>query len=232
MKFGRKSQCASFEAFEKFCLDEISIFDCNKAEERSRNQAKSYLWHSLRYGRVTASRLYEAAHCITDNGSLCESILGARKVKDTVAMRRGRNLEKEVLKEVLGNENLSCGIFILPELPFFGASPDAITDEFVVEVKCPMKEENVCKYLKNGVIGKKFEAQILLQMKLTGRKKGLFCVASPNFEENHHVDKVFVEYNENVLNDIMEQAKRFWLKNIYPILINYQTVFLIIMFRW
>ncbi|KAJ8913990.1 hypothetical protein NQ315_008982 [Exocentrus adspersus] len=66
--------------------------------------------------------------------------------------------------------------------PIFGASPDAIIDNFVVEIKCPTKEKTVTNYIKSNQIVNKYKAQIHLQMLATEKKKGLFCVADPNFE--------------------------------------------------
>lgn len=53
---------------------------------------------SLRYGWITASKAYDAAHCNTLDGTLTETILGARKLRDTEAMKRGRLLESQVLR--------------------------------------------------------------------------------------------------------------------------------------
>ncbi|KAJ8914230.1 hypothetical protein NQ315_003594 [Exocentrus adspersus] len=60
----------------------------------------SSLWHELRYGRIPASKIYEAAHCQTVEGMLTDSIIGSRKVKQTKALARGINLEKSVIAAV------------------------------------------------------------------------------------------------------------------------------------
>lgn len=49
----------------------------------------------MRYGRITASILHEAAHCKTENESLVQRITGAAKVHDTYAIERGRIFEKK-----------------------------------------------------------------------------------------------------------------------------------------
>ena len=73
---------------------------CEEVAEATKSQSKNVLWFELRYGRVTASNLYEAAHCRTVDGSLVDSILGASKVPITDAIQRGKDLEDEVLTEV------------------------------------------------------------------------------------------------------------------------------------
>ena len=35
-------------------------------------QSKTTSWYKVRYGRITASRLYEASRCKTSDGSLSE----------------------------------------------------------------------------------------------------------------------------------------------------------------
>ncbi|KAJ8915458.1 hypothetical protein NQ315_003221 [Exocentrus adspersus] len=175
----------TYRNFMQFSTHEMSHEVIKLAESRTRNQSTSSLWHELRYGRITASKIYEAAHCQTVEGALIDSIIGSRKVKQTKAMARGINLEKSVIvavEEKLHMKLKPCGIILIKRYPIFGASPDAITDEFVVEIKCPTKEKTVTNYIKNNQIVNKYKAQIHLQMLATEKKKGLFCVADPNFE--------------------------------------------------
>ncbi|GBP64981.1 hypothetical protein EVAR_50665_1 [Eumeta japonica] len=76
---------------------------CEEAEQLTKQQSECAIWHELRYGRITASKFYEAAHCKTNNGSLVQQIIGASKVHETSAMTRGKELEKDVI-EVLEKE--------------------------------------------------------------------------------------------------------------------------------
>lgn len=57
-------------------------------------------------------------------------------------MKRGRDLEKPVLEAIAKRHNikiLQVGLMLDSRLPEMGASPDGLTEEFVIEVKCPMK---------------------------------------------------------------------------------------------
>lgn len=83
-----------------------------EAEKLTCQQHKSPAWHELRYARITASRAYDVTRCKTSNGSLIATLMGA-KLPDTVAIKRGRNLEvlvKKHLKDQLG-EISQCGLF-------------------------------------------------------------------------------------------------------------------------
>lgn len=86
--------------FIKFCEKNMDMSSCEKAVLATINQHDCPMWYELRYARITASKAHEAAHCITIQGTLTELIMGAIKLKDTEAMKRGRLLENQVLKRV------------------------------------------------------------------------------------------------------------------------------------
>ena len=50
--------------------------------------------YELRYGKITASKLFEAAHCITNSGSSVKQVTGTSKVHETSVILWGKNLEK------------------------------------------------------------------------------------------------------------------------------------------
>lgn len=86
--------------------------NANSSKEAAKDtihQSKFTLWKELRYGRITASRIYEVTHCKIPQGILVEQIIGACKIKDTNAMERGRRLEQEVLKIL--EENLQIKLY-------------------------------------------------------------------------------------------------------------------------
>lgn len=95
---------------------------CSEAEKMTREQSASPLCHELRFGRIKASKWFEVARCKTAERTLVlESIIGAYKVTDTKFMKRGRSLEKEVLKcveEQVKCKCTPCGFYIAL-LPYF-----------------------------------------------------------------------------------------------------------------
>lgn len=56
-----------------------------------------------------------------------------------------------------------AGIFLNPDYPNMGASPDGITEKYCIEVKCPSKEKNLETYVVNGKVRPKFMYQVQLQ---------------------------------------------------------------------
>lgn len=212
-----------FDDFLLFCSNEMSADKCKAADKATSNQSSDSLWFGLRYGRITASRAYEASKCSTLNGSLVESILGAKKVKSTEAMLRGQTLEPKVLAVVEKHLNVNfrkSGVILNSKFPILGASPDAVSSDFVVEIKCPASEKTIANYVKDNILSNKCWAQIQLQMLFTGKEKGLLCVADPKFEENNNVSLFYVDFDAEFIENIVTDCTAFWQKAILPKLLK------------
>ncbi|CAH1106847.1 unnamed protein product [Psylliodes chrysocephalus] len=143
--------------FLDYCKQQMDEDLLKQIEIKTRNQSRCSLWSEMRYARITASKAYDAAHCATLDGTLVENILGA-KVFQTEAMKRGLDLEEAVLK-VLSKETSQifhkCGLFLSQECPVIGASPDAINEEYVVEIKCPFLDKTFHNFIDvDGTTGK------------------------------------------------------------------------------
>lgn len=217
----------SIDKFITFCNDHCTDASCIEVEKITQAQSKNSDWFKVRYGRVTASKFYEAAHCKTLEGSLVETILGGKKIPETFAMKRGRDLEEQVLRVVEKKENIICvnaGLFIQRDLVMLGASPDAITENLVIEVKCPSSEKTMSNYVStDGNLTKKCMSQVQLQMHLAKKLTALFCVAHPDFETTQNVDVYRVGYSATYCLSMIEKAVTFWKKAIFPILIKNTT---------
>jgi len=197
---------------------------CHLAFAETKEQTNSRYWSFLRYGRVTASNLYAVAHSkIESGGVLKEMILGASTLKLTEAMSRGQNLEQSVVKIVEKKMNVQIdkvGIKLSPDLPEFGASPDGLTNEFVVEVKCPRNSKTFSNYVRNGCITPKFMAQVQLQMKMCGKSRALFCVAHTDFESSKEVTVLHINFDASLIDELISTARQYWENHIFPVLIS------------
>lgn len=213
---------SSADDFIDYCCAKITIEECHKVEEATVGQASAPLWHELRYCRITASKVYEAARCKTPDGALIEQIFGA-SLPETLAMKRGKRLESDVRAEVAKTRKIviqNGGFFLNPDWPHFGASPDGLTSEYVVEIKCPSTKKGKESFVKNNVIGNKSKAQIQLQMFFCYKLKGLFCVADENFESNKKVEILEEDYDKNYCTDLLEKSALFWKTSVFPKLIE------------
>ena len=208
---------SNFRDHLKKVIDDETILDINA---KSLGQSESKYWHSIRQGRLTASKLYEAAHCKTD-GTLVEQILGGYKVPETKSILRGRRLEKrviQVIEEKLGVKIEKSGFMLINGI--LGASPDGVGEDFVVEIKCPASEKTVKSYIKNDIVHNKYKTQILCQMLACKKRKGLFCVADPLFETTKNIHLIWVDFDEVYINEIINKAEVFWSLFIFPKLLE------------
>uniref|UniRef100_A0A2H1VS56 SFRICE_025182 n=1 Tax=Spodoptera frugiperda TaxID=7108 RepID=A0A2H1VS56_SPOFR len=153
-----------YNNFKSFSVSKLTVDVLESIAEATKSQADSKLWHSMRQGRVTGSKIYEAIHCKTENGALVQSILGGYKVPETKAIKRGKMLEKEVVKELEKEIRAIQHTGLIFISPIIGVSPDGICSDFVIEVKCPISENTIKKYVRDGVLCEKYKAQIMVQM--------------------------------------------------------------------
>lgn len=209
----------SADDFLEYATKVMSRDVCRMTEKVTRSQSNTSTWHKLRYGRVIALRVYEAAYCKTFDGSFVQQIIGASKIFDSQTMERGKRLEKEVLLEVTKMTGLrfqDCGLLLLPSFPVLEASPDASGDYIIVEVKRPSTSKTFHDFLPSGKVNKKCKAQMNMQMFASGKRRGLFCVADPKFETSKQVTIVWENYNEDFTNCMIENAIVLWKNHIFP----------------
>lgn len=209
--------------FIQYMVGVMTDSSCIEAEKCTQNQSKNSLWYELKFGRVTASRIHEVCRCKTLSGSLAEGLMGASPALVTEPVIRGQKLESLVLEQIRSMRNIDikkAGLFLKKNIPIFGASPDGITDTYCIEVKCPTKEKTTQLYVKDDVIQTKFLYQIQLQMYMSNRVKGLFCVASPNFEVNKEVYIYEVQLDRELCEEMIDQATEFWKNCVFKSLCN------------
>lgn len=209
------------QEFLQFCGKRMVEENCGKAQILTVEQADTDLWHELRKGRVTASRMHEASRCTMLNGSLTGKIMGISS-GFSFAMKRGTDLEGHVFA-VLQKEYPSLrntGLVLDPEFPWMGASPDGLADDFVLEIKCPYTPNTYACYIDVNKLSKKYFAQIQLQMHMTRRTKALLGVAALDFEKTRNVTKVWIDYDKEYVDKVMEESYEFWQKGVFPALLR------------
>lgn len=211
-----------YEDFYKHCVkimnDNIELIE--QANNLTVEQADTDLWHALRIGRVTASRLYETTRCTTKNGSLIDKYLG-KNSGWSFAMMRGTFLEDYVFREVQKDYPTlkRCGLIMNPaQHPFFAASPDGLHEDFVLEIKCPGTPNTFKQYTNIDLLNRKYFAQIQLQMFVTGKTKALLAVAHLDFETTRNITTIWIEKDEDYVTQMIEDASNFYEDAIFPAL--------------
>lgn len=158
-----------------------------------------------------------------DNETVIDKIMGASKVPLTDAIKRGKDLECEVFEEACQQMNVefrNAGFLVSHEMPHFGVSPDGISEEYVLEIKCPAKERTKVNYVKNGHIVPKVRAQMQLSMLLFKKKKGVLALADPNFATNKKIELFYDNFDEDFLTEVCSKAEEYWSQKIFPLLIK------------
>lgn len=213
----------SSEDFIDFLKNNWAQFDLGCVEKATRLQSQCTEWSRIRFGRITASILYEAARCKTSGGYLLEKIMGGTPPLLSEAVLRGKRLEAEVIKQIEKLRKIhiaNSGILLNKEFPIFGASPDGVSVDYVIEVKCPSKLETVKNYIVGDNIEKKYFYQLQLNMLFSNKRKGLFCIASPHFEQDKNVSVYEVSLDIERVRELIGIASDFWRFNIFPELIK------------
>lgn len=179
LKFVSTGQ-SSYSEFISFCSIVMTEDQCSEAAQKTISQSVSSLWFDLRYARITASKLYDVAHCKKSDGVLVQQILGVSKVKATSAMNRGKQLEESVVKCLEKSFKIKLnqsGLQLNPKYPIFGATPDGVCEGYLVEIKCPQSAKSVTNYLtQDNKITAKYNAQVQLQMFMLNKKNAYFVL--------------------------------------------------------
>ncbi|KAL1488099.1 hypothetical protein ABEB36_015057 [Hypothenemus hampei] len=97
--------------FFNFCKENMVADLCSEASLKTVEQNNSSLWFQLRYARITASKIYDAAHC----------------------------------KKAMVPWLIKYSVY-----PIFGASPDAICEEYVVEIKMSTDRKDFSELFDKG----------------------------------------------------------------------------------
>ena len=223
---------------------------CNNVETETRTQSKSKLWYKYRAGRVTASRMRAVCHTSLANPSpsLVKSICYpdvfcfTTKATEWGCSHEHQARELYVKTNKPNHQNfrvIENGLFINPEWPFIGASPDGIIEclchgRGTLEIKClcchrgedivnaASNDKNFC--LKKDVDGSlhldpnhAYYYQIQTQLFVCDVNYCDFCVATFADSGNRsglHVEQIYK--NSTLWSQCVKQSSAFFGKCVLP----------------
>jgi putative phage-type endonuclease len=127
------------------------------------------------------------------------------------AMQWGIDMEPEAIayfEYLTGATVTPVGFIDHPEIKNFGASPDGLVWDALIEVKCPDTKTHL-DYLLNDKIPTKYQLQMTSQMACTGRAGCYFASYDPRLPDNL---KMFIKYfslDKTLERDILDEVQRF-----------------------
>lgn len=100
-------------------------------------------WLELRRNFLTASNFGKVIKRRKTNScrNIVKNMLYGAAIDHVSSIQHGRQHEAVALEQLSNLKNIKidkCGLFIDEVLPFLGATPDGITNDMVVEIKCPI----------------------------------------------------------------------------------------------
>jgi putative phage-type endonuclease len=161
------------------------------------NDAEKAAWLQSRCGKLTASRMADAMDFTAKGGegakrrALKIELLAERMTGDSVPhfvnsfMQWGLEQEpaaKNAYEMQTGKLLAACGFVDHPDIPDFGATPDALLPGAVVEFKCGQTTTHIGWMLAGGVPAQ-HRPQILAQLACTGREHAVFVSYDPRVRD-------------------------------------------------
>ena len=219
----------------------------NDIEEITLGQNENPEWFDHRKGRITASLFSSVKHFrFTDQQEnyISKKIMGKTKIFSTPSLSFGTLNEPIARQQYFEKYKLDhkkaeikmCGLFIDPNFPFLGASPDGLIKckccgEGLVEIKCSFVHKNslpteACMddhyhiYLdENENVRLKIESPWYLQIQgQLGVCKRQWCDFVFFTKKGYIVDRIL--FDEELFKSIVSKATKFFETYIIPALIH------------
>ena len=205
--------------------------DVEHIEEATKGQNDCREWSAQRQGRLTSSifkDIQSRLHTGNNPDTLVDSILGARSVPQYLpAIKYGHRMEAVAAKkyaDIMRSRRHSkmkvenCGLFVLPDVPYLGASPDRLVQcnccgQGLLEIKCPyscagiapspdtvdyLEETDELVQLKRT---HKYYFQMQGQMAITGRD---FCDFFVFSQQGYYLERIVRDrlFWDNLVKDL------------------------------
>lgn len=197
---------------------------CQQIDEQTVNRYKSADWMRLQFGRIRCSLCHQVSLWtkITAPLTIREHLLGMYRVEndpDRLRQKQRKRAVLPLLEAIIDEPLVPCGILIHPNYPQFCATPDAISEHFVVELKWPSTTTaSGSQYLQDDQIPAKYYAQIQLQMALSSRSHAVYCVLAPDFLESGAVQHFVIELDAAFVDELMTKCEDVWNAQVWTVL--------------
>ena len=176
-------------------------------------------WLKARLGCLTASRANDACAAKTTAAyqNYLWQLVAERETGQSeegfVSADMQRGTEKEPIARAAyeahtGNFVTQTGFWLHPEIEFFGASPDGLVEDGLIEIKCPRTSTHL-QYRKEGKVPTKYKRQMMCQLLCTGRKWVDFVSFDDRVRESKQLFIVRFEPKQSDLDEMLKKAQAF-----------------------
>ena len=179
-------------------------------------------WLQARLGCATASRANDfcAAETTAAYQNLLWQLVAEREtgvVEDSYVnadMQRGTEKEpiaRAAYEAHTGTFVTQTGFWLHPEIPFFGASPDGLAGDGLIEIKCPRTSTHL-RYRSENKVPTQYKRQMICQLLCTGRKWVDFVSFDDRVRESKQLFIVRFEPKQADLDEMLEKVQSFLAK--------------------
>lgn len=186
---------------------------------------ESAAWTKARLGHLTASRMRDVLAISKRDGKPLKARsdyaieLVAERMTDaavdhyvTSDMEWGLEWEaaaKAAYAEVTGRHVLPSGFMLHPTIEYCGATPDGfVGEDGLIEIKCPRTTTHI-SWILAGVVPEEHQAQMALQIAVSGRQWCDFVSFDPRVQPRQRVFLRRFEPSAEYLAEIEEAARAF-----------------------
>lgn len=185
-------------------------------------EQRSEAWFSQRLGHCTASRVNDALATIKTGEAasrrnyrlqlIAERLTGkSEEGFVNAAMMRGTELEpvaRAAYEAHTGHFVDQTGFVKHPDIEWFGASPDGLIQDGLIEIKCPNTTQHL-DYLMSKRVPSQYKNQMMAQMACTGRKWCDFVSFDDRLPENIRLFVVRFTPTEEEMTEMLDGVKKF-----------------------
>ena len=176
-------------------------------------------WLQARLGCATASKAND--FCAAETTAAYQNYLwqlvaeretGEREEGYTNAdMQRGTEMEpvaRAAYEAHTGHFVTQTGFWLHPTIPFFGASPDGLVEDGLIEIKCPRTSTHL-RYRSEGKVPTTYKKQMICQLLCTGKKWVDFISFDNRVRDSKQLFIVRFEPTQKELDEMLEKVQAF-----------------------
>ena len=176
-------------------------------------------WLQARLGCVTASRANDV--CAAETTAAYQNYLWqlvaereTQKAEDSYInadMQRGTEMEpvaRAAYEAHTGTFVTQTGFWLHPTIPFFGASPDGLVEDGLIEIKCPRTSTHL-RYKSEGKVPTQYKRQMMCQLLCTGRKWVDFISFDNRVRDSKQLFIVRFEPKQAEMDELLEKLQSF-----------------------